>query len=129
MYSPPSDHTATCHLVLLVKSAQENFAEEASFPIHKMGHTCKVNFLHTVILAGCLLTKKSAFGLSYHSVSRGPLGTNSLTQCLYRRSALWVPWSMSAPRSNDPTFRDLHHIGFLPGRVDPSPPVIFAPSY
>lgn len=49
-YSPPSDHTATYHLILLVKPAQENFAEEASFAIHKMQHVCKVSFFHTVIL-------------------------------------------------------------------------------
>lgn len=33
----------------------------------------------------CLLTKKSSFGLFYHNVSSGALGTNSLAQCLYRR--------------------------------------------
>lgn len=50
VYSPPSGHTATYHLVLLVKSAQENFAEEVSFPIHKMEHVCKVNSLYTAVL-------------------------------------------------------------------------------
>lgn len=81
-YSLRSDHTATYHLVLLAKSAQENFAEETSFPTHRIRHVCNVSSLHTAILEFWACWPRNLPLACPVAVSSGPLGTNSLTQCL-----------------------------------------------
>lgn len=110
-----------------MKSAQENFAEEASFLTHKMGHVCNVHLLHTIIL-GFLARWPSSSGLCCCISSSSPLGKffNTMTKENNLWYGLWVPWSMSASVSPDPPSRDLHQVGVIPSRMGHSPSVIFA---